>query len=118
MSRLSVRRAGPADADVIAAVFSPSIRLLAFLPPLHTVAEDRWFIENVILKECVVTVADLDGAIVSFLARDGGEIHLLHTHPDHIVTGIGSKLLEVAKTCGEDAKVKKVRSSRNRNLSR
>ena len=33
-----LRRATIADADVIAAVFSPSFRLLTFLPALHTVA--------------------------------------------------------------------------------
>ena len=53
-----LRRASIADADAIAAVFSPSFRLLTFLPALHTVAEDRWFIEHVILRECEVTLAE------------------------------------------------------------
>ena len=47
-----LRRATLADADAIAAVFSPSFRLLTFLPALHTVQEDRWFIEHVILRDC------------------------------------------------------------------
>ncbi len=102
MSKLSIRQAGPADAEAIAAVFSPSLRLLAFLPPLHTVAEDRWFIENVILKECSVTVAELEGRIVSFLARDGREIRLLHTDPAHIGRGAGSMLVDAAKESGEE----------------
>ena len=66
---LKIRTASESDADAIARVFSPSFRLLTFLPELHTVAEDRWFIANVILKECEVTLAEHDGSVVSFLAR-------------------------------------------------
>ena len=61
-----LRRATIADADAIAAVFSPSFRLLTFLPALHTVAEDRWFIENVILRECEVTLAEDEAASSRF----------------------------------------------------
>jgi GNAT superfamily N-acetyltransferase len=88
------------DADAIASVFSPSLRLLTFLPTLHAVEEDRWFIENVILKECEVTVAQSETRIVSFLARNGEEIRLLHTHPDCIGLGAGTRLVEAAKACG------------------
>jgi len=86
-----------ADADAIAAVFSSSFRLLTFLPILHTVEEDRGFIANVILRQCEVAVAESAGRIVSFLARDGEEIRLLHTHPEFVGTGAGSLLLDGAK---------------------
>lgn len=95
--RLSLRTATPADADAIAAVFSPSRRLLKFLPELHTIEEDRWFIEHVILTDCEVTVIEVMGALVSFLARAGSEIRLLHTHPRWIGRGAGSLLLHHAK---------------------
>ena len=85
------------DADAIASVFSPSFRLLTFLPMLHTVEEDRWFIKNVILKECEVTVAESDGTVVSFLARQDEEIRLLHTHPEWLGMGAGRRLIELAK---------------------
>lgn len=88
------------DAGDIASVFSLSVRLLTFLPMLHTVEQDRWFIENVILKECEVSVAERDGAIVSFLARDGEEIRMLYTHPDCVGSGAGSLLLEAVKASG------------------
>jgi GNAT superfamily N-acetyltransferase len=91
------RQATAADADAIAAVLSPSFRLLTFLPMQHTVAEDRWFIENVVLKQCEVMVAESAGRIVSFLARDGEDIRLLYTHPDFIGAGAGSLLLDRAK---------------------
>ena len=86
-----------ADAGAIAAVFSPSFRLLAFLPELHSVEEDRQFIGNVILNKCEVMVAESPGRIVSFLARDGEEIPLLYTHPDFIGAGAGSLLIHAAK---------------------
>lgn len=97
---MRIRRATTADADAIAAVFSPSRRLLKFLPELHTIEEDRWFIEHVILKECEVTVIHSRDRIGAFLARDGSEIRLLHTHPALIGHGAGSLLLLHAKAHG------------------
>jgi GNAT superfamily N-acetyltransferase len=96
-TRFRCRRATLDDAGGIAAVFSLSSRLLTFLPMLHTVEEDRRFIENVILKECEVTVAEGDPGIVSFLALNGEEIRLLYSHPDFIGSGAGSLLLDAAK---------------------
>ena len=100
---LRCRRAIQNDADAIAAVLSSSFRLLEFLPMLHTVEEDRQFIEGVVLKECEVTVAESAGRIVSFLARQGEDIRMLYTHPDHIGLGAGSLLMEAAKEAGTPA---------------
>jgi GNAT superfamily N-acetyltransferase len=100
---LKYRLATAADAHAIAAVFSPSLRLLTFLPILHTEREDRRFIEDVILRQCEVTVAEIDGLIVAFLARTGEEIRLLYTHPDFIGRGAGTLLIETAKQCSVPA---------------
>ena len=97
------RRATLDDADAIARVFSPSFRLLTFLPILHTVEEDRRFIEQVILEDCDVTVALNDGRIVSFLAREDQEIRSLYSHPDHLGAGAGTRLIEQAKASGVSA---------------
>ena len=96
-TRFRCRQATLDDADGIAAVFSSSLRLLTFLPVLHTVEEDRRFIENIILKECEVIVAEGDPGIVSFLALNGEEIRLLYSHPDFIGSGAGSLLLDAVK---------------------
>ena len=96
-TRFTCRQATASDAEAIAAVFSPSFRLLTFLPILHTVEEDRGFIAGVILKQCEVTVAESAGRIASFLAHDGEEIRLLHTRPDFIGLGAGRLLLDGAK---------------------
>lgn len=100
LSDPTLRPATTADVDAIAQVFSRSYRLLTFLPELHTVEEDRWFIENIIFRECEVTVAEHDHSIVSFLARHQEEIRLLYTHPDLVRRGAGSQLLDAAKNSG------------------
>ena len=100
MANFTARLATADDARAVAEVLSSSFRLLTFLPMLHTVEEDRQFIENVILEECVVTVIEGEAGIVSFLARQEEEIRLLYTHPDFIGAGAGSLLLEAAKVSG------------------
>jgi GNAT superfamily N-acetyltransferase len=96
----TLRRATASDADVIADVYSASFRLLTFLPMLHTIDEYRWFIANVILKECEVTVAEDETGVVAFLACRGEEVRLLYSRPDRIGMGAGSQLIEAAKASG------------------
>lgn len=97
---LRLRRATVEDADAITAVFSASFRLLAFLPFLHTPAEDRRFIEDTILRQYEVTVAEDASGIVSFLALRGEEVRLFYTRPDRIGTDAGTLLIEAAKAGG------------------
>jgi GNAT superfamily N-acetyltransferase len=96
----TLRRATACDADAIANVYSASFRLLTFLPVLHTVKEYHWFIINVILIECEVTVAEDESGIVAFLARRGEEVRLLYTRPDRIGRGAGTQLIDAAKATG------------------
>jgi GNAT superfamily N-acetyltransferase len=98
----TLRYATAADANEVAEVFSASFRLLSFLPILHSVAEDRWFIANVIFKDCEVVVAEDDSGIVSFLARQAEEVRLLYTRPDRIGRGAGTQLIAEAKKSGVD----------------
>src|SRR5260370_16689318 len=96
----TLRRATACDADAIANVYSTSFRLLTFLPMLHTVDEYRWFIANVILNECEVTVAEDGSGIVAFLTLQGEEVRLLYTRPDRMGMGSGTQLLDAAKASG------------------
>ena len=96
----TLRRATACDTKSIANVLSASFRLLTFLPILHTVEEDRRYIQNVILNECEVTVAEDESGIVSFLALQGEEIRLLHTRPDRIGVGAGTQLIDAEKASG------------------
>jgi GNAT superfamily N-acetyltransferase len=100
---LTLRPATVEDADAIAVVFSASFRLLTFLPPLHTPAEDLRFIEDAVLSRCQVTLAEDTTGIVSFLALRGEEVRLLYTRPDRIGRGAGSLLIEHAKAGGAGA---------------
>ncbi len=98
----TLRRARVADADAIADVYSASFRLLTFLPMLHTAAEYRSFIANVILRDCEVIVAEDNSGIVSLLALKGEEVRL-YTRPDRIGRGAGTQLIEAAKQSGISA---------------
>ena len=93
----TLRRATSSDADAIANVYHTLFRLLTFLPMLHTIEEYQWFISNVTLKECEVTVAEDESGIVAFLARRGEEVRLLYTRPDRIGMGAGTHLIDAAK---------------------
>src|SRR5438874_6713013 len=84
--RFTLRRGTPCDGDAIGDVYSASFRLLTFLPMLHTVEEYKWFIANVILKECEVTVAEDETGIVALLARQGEEIRLLLWRALHVAS--------------------------------
>jgi GNAT superfamily N-acetyltransferase len=99
----TLRRATSCDADAVANVYYNSFRLLTFLPMLHTIEEYQWFISNVTLKECEVTVAEDETGIVAFLARRGEEVRLLYTRPDRIGMGAGTQLIDAAKASGVDA---------------
>src|SRR5262249_34473936 len=67
----ALRPATVRDADAVANAYYTSFRLLNFLPMLHTIEEYQWFISNVTLRECEVTVAEDETGIVAFLARRG-----------------------------------------------
>ena len=98
--RFTLRRAAASDADEIANVYYASFRLLTFLPMFHTIEEYRWFVSNVTLKECEVTVVEDESGIVAFLARRGEEVRLLYTRPDRIGMGAGTQLIDAAKASG------------------
>lgn len=101
--RFKLRRATASDGDAIANVYATSFRLLTFLPMLHTIEDYRWFIANVILKECEVTVAEDETGIVAFMALRGEEVRLLYTRPDRIGMGAGTQLINASKASGIDA---------------
>ena len=96
----TLRRATDADADAIAEVHFASYRLLSFLPMLHSIESYRWYVANVMLKQCAVTVAEDDTGIVAFLGLRGEELGQFYTRPDRIGRGAGTQLIESAKSSG------------------
>jgi GNAT superfamily N-acetyltransferase len=97
LSALDVRRAGLADADAVAAVFIPSFESLAFLPRLHTYDEHRAHIQDRVLQEQEVWLAELDGRVADFAAMRGDVLTHLYVHPELQGGGAGDALLEKAK---------------------
>ncbi len=101
MSDITLRGATAADADDIAIVFAASRRLLTFLPDLHSVEEDQAYICDKVLVDYRVTVAERDGRIVGFMAELEGWIEHLYMDVMQLRTGVGSVLLEDAKSRNE-----------------
>ncbi len=94
---ITLRLATGADAEAIAALFSASRRLLAFLPELHSVAEDFVHVRDHVLATLRVTMAERDGAIVGFMAEGEGWIDHLYMAPAARGSGVGSALIADAK---------------------
>ena len=85
-----------ADADATATMYIASRR--AMLPGLkepHTEAETRTWMRDVVFTRHSVRLADVDGEIIGFAARDGAWLMNLYVKPGWTGRGVGSKLLEV-----------------------
>ena len=84
-----------ADADATATMYMASRR--AMLPGLrepHTEAETRAWMRDVVFARHSVRLADIDGEIVGFAARDGAWLMNLYVKPGWTGRRIGSQLLE------------------------
>lgn len=86
-----------AEADATATLYLASRR--AMLPGLrdpHTEAETRAWMRDTAFTRYSVRLADADGEIVGFAARDGAWLMQLYVKPGWTGRGIGSTLLEAA----------------------
>ncbi len=100
---IELRRAGDADAAIIAEIWLRSFRATYDFPPAHP-DEDvrRWVREDLVAgTETWVAVAEpADGAaarIVAFMALDGDDLAQLYVDPGWLRRGIGSRLVDLAK---------------------
>ena len=100
MVRAAIRRPHPpvfaAECDAVSALFLASRR--ATLPGLREVHSDEdtyaWMRE-VVFPRYSVQLADVDGEIVGFAARDGAWLVHLYVKPGRTGQGIGKQLLDV-----------------------
>ena len=84
-----------ADADATATTYIASRR--AMLPGLrepHTEAETRVWMRDVVFTRHSVRLADIDGEIIGFAARDGAWLMNLYVKPGWTGRKVGSQLLE------------------------
>jgi GNAT superfamily N-acetyltransferase len=96
---VTIRRPNPAkftaEADSAATLYLASRR--ATLPGLrdpHTEAETRAWMRGTVFERHSVRIAEVDGEIVGFAARDGAWLMHLYVKPDWTRRGIGARLLE------------------------
>ncbi len=96
--QLTLRDATPSDADAMATLFLAARRTaMPWLPALHSEEETRWWVANIMLRDCCVRVAEIDGRVAGFAATDKGWLHHLYVAPGHQGIGVGSQLLDDAK---------------------
>jgi GNAT superfamily N-acetyltransferase len=95
-----LRRAEARDAAAAATVFTEArLSAGASIPPsVHTAEEDRGFVRDVLIAERETWVAEVDGAIAAVMTLDGGWLDQLYVGGAHTGRGVGSALVDLAKT--------------------
>ncbi|WP_415403862.1 GNAT family N-acetyltransferase [Tateyamaria sp. SN3-11] len=96
MSAPSLRQARSTDAGKVGAILSAFIDENDWMPRLHTRAEDVGFAAHMIDKGWV-TVAESDGQITGFIARDDAFVHALYIAATARGQGCGTALLQGAQ---------------------
>jgi ribosomal protein S18 acetylase RimI-like enzyme len=100
-----IRPATPADAPAIARIHITSREAtMPYLPPRkRSDAEVHWWVENIVLKECRVWLAERDGQALGFAALEDGELlDQLYLLPDARRQGIGTLLLDEVRRHSPD----------------
>jgi GNAT superfamily N-acetyltransferase len=96
---VEIEPATPADADAIAATFGAARRTaMPWLPSLHSEAEDRMYFADKVIPDCEVLVVRRERAPIAFLALKDEMVEHLYVRPEAQRAGIGSALLEAAKS--------------------
>ncbi|WP_415921262.1 GNAT family N-acetyltransferase [Tateyamaria sp. SN6-1] len=96
MTVLTLRAAQPTDAGATGAILSAFAEGTRWMPRLHTRAETISFTGSMIERGWV-EVAEQDGQVLGFIARDGADVHALYVAPDRCGCGIGAALLHRAQ---------------------
>ena len=97
-----LRRATADDAAAVAAVFLDSFHATYAFPLAHPDNEVRGWIRDRLIPEHETWVAVDRDRVVALLALAPGWIEQLYVAPDLLRHGIGSRLMEVAKTSQPD----------------
>lgn len=93
-----IRSDAAADAAAITSVFLASrAATMAYLPRLYDDEQTAAWITHVVLPHCQVWVAQ-SPEVVGFVAVRDNHIRHLYLHPDHQRQGIGTQLLEQARS--------------------
>jgi GNAT superfamily N-acetyltransferase len=95
-----IRRGGDADAAAIAEIWLRSFAATYDFPPAHPDDDvRRWVRDDLVpTTEVWVAVDERSARIVGFMALDGDDLGQLYLDPAWLRRGIGSRLVELAKT--------------------
>jgi GNAT superfamily N-acetyltransferase len=86
------------DLDAIARIHRAARQAaMPWLPNVHTPKEDRWFFENIVLKEETVFLARGGGRVLGFVAYKEDWVNHLYVSPEHWRLGVGVRLLEAVQ---------------------
>ena len=96
MSTVLLRPARPTDAGATGAILTAFNEDTPWMPKLHSGAETISFTGHLIERGWV-DVAEAEGQVTGFLAREGEAIHALYIAPDAQGQGIGTALLQRAQ---------------------
>lgn len=92
-----LRPARPTDAGDLGGMITDAAAAHDWKPVLHSGAEDIAHAGTMIERGWVTVAEDRAGALLGFLAREGGYVHALFVTPRAQGKGIGRALLEDAK---------------------
>ncbi|MDG1431432.1 MAG: GNAT family N-acetyltransferase, partial [Paracoccaceae bacterium] len=98
--QMIIRPARSTDAGRTGAIMSEFIDTTDWMPRIHTRAEDIGFCASMIDRGWV-SVAEVDGAVVGFLAKDAQEVNALYVANAAQGRGVGKALLDAAKQGAE-----------------
>lgn len=93
MTGLKIRPARPTDAGRTGEILSEFTDATEWLPQVHSRAEHVGFAGTMIDRGWV-TVAELGGRVIGFLARDVDTVHALYVGAEARGRGIGAALLQ------------------------
>jgi GNAT superfamily N-acetyltransferase len=96
-SALELRRATSADAPSVAEIHITAFRATYPFEPAHPDDDVRGWVRDHLLPRTETWVAVLDGAVVGYLSLGDGWIEHLYIAPGHTGSGIGSRLITLAK---------------------
>jgi ribosomal protein S18 acetylase RimI-like enzyme len=97
MSERIIRRADSGDAPAVADVWLRSRRTAAIPRAVHSDAEIRVWVKDVLIPSCEVWVATDCGEVAGLMALAGDWVEQLYIAPEHQRRGHGARLLAVAQ---------------------
>jgi ribosomal protein S18 acetylase RimI-like enzyme len=101
-TQIRITEAAPSDAAELAAIHIAARRdAMPYLPTLHSDEDTvRWFVARLSQIPAAFRVARTDQDIVGYCVLHDGQLEDLYVRPDHQGRGVGSALLDAAKSSG------------------